>query len=218
LWWWWWWSKEEVNITKRLHGTGHSLKSPYSDFQRIALCLYGTQRFITVFTKTRHRTILSQPNPVRPIDPYPPKVRLNFPLLRSCQRINPGPKSFERPNPKPYGHPLSAGRDCLSNIFGAALHMWRPCPPFATWGLAMPWWKGTHLTWGEYTCCVNNIVKVKKKLSPCFFISAPRHEGVLGSWGIAPLILWPLHYVAVNGQLHAPPALLPGKEPLVPIG
>jgi hypothetical protein len=27
------------------------------------------------------------------------------------------------------------------------LHIWRPSPPSATWGRAMPWWEGTHLTW-----------------------------------------------------------------------
>jgi hypothetical protein len=42
---------------------------------------------------------------------------------------------------------------------------------------------------------------------------ASRHEGVLGYGGIAPLILWPRHWIEVSGQLHAPAALLPGKEP-----
>jgi hypothetical protein len=32
---------------------------------------------------------------------------------------------------------------------------------------------------------------------------------------IAPLILWPWHYMEVSGQLHAPVALLPEKEHLV---
>jgi hypothetical protein len=39
-----------------------------------------------------------------------------------------------------------------------------------------------------------------------------------GSEGIAPLIPWPRHYMEVSGQLHAPAALPPGKEPLAPIG
>jgi hypothetical protein len=51
-----------------------------------------------------------------------------------------------RPTPKLEGHPLSAVRDCLFNIFAATFHIWRPSPPSATWGRAMPWWKGTHLT------------------------------------------------------------------------
>jgi hypothetical protein len=38
-----------------------------------------------------------------------------------------------------------------------------------------------------------------------------------GSGGIAPLILWPRHYMEVSGQLQAPAALPTGEEPLVPI-
>jgi hypothetical protein len=52
-----------------------------------------------------------------------------------------------RPTPKLEDHPLSAVRDCLFNIFTATLHIWRPSPPSATWGRAMPWLQGTHLTW-----------------------------------------------------------------------
>jgi hypothetical protein len=37
------------------------------------------------------------------------------------------------------------------------------------------------------------------------------------SGGIAPLILWPRHYMEVNGQIHVPAALSPGKEPLIHI-
>jgi hypothetical protein len=37
------------------------------------------------------------------------------------------------------------------------------------------------------------------------------------SEGIAPLILWPRHYMEVSGQLHDPAAFSPGKEPRVPI-
>jgi hypothetical protein len=47
------------------------------------------------------------------------------------------------------GHPLSAVRDCLFNILAATLHIWRPSPPSATWGRAMPWWQGTHVTWQQ---------------------------------------------------------------------
>jgi hypothetical protein len=43
--------------------------------------------------------ILSQLNPVRPIDPYLPKIHFKshvlFPSLRSCQRTSPGPRRFE---------------------------------------------------------------------------------------------------------------------------
>jgi hypothetical protein len=89
--------------------------------------------------------ILSQPNPVRHIDSYLPKVHPNvprtkshvfFPVLRSYQRISPrhfeifcnNKKNFTvrgceapRPTPKLKGHPLSAVRDCLFNIFAATL-------------------------------------------------------------------------------------------------
>jgi hypothetical protein len=56
-----------------------------------------------------------------------------------------------RPTPKLEDHPLSAIRDCLFNIFAATLHIWRLSPPSATCGLAMPWWKGTHLTWPRFS-------------------------------------------------------------------
>jgi hypothetical protein len=58
---------------------------------------------------------------------------------------------------------------------------------------------------------------VKVKLSLCFNW-APRHEGVLGEWRYTPLILRPRYYMEVSGQLHAPAALPPGKNSLVPIG
>jgi hypothetical protein len=53
-----------------------------------------------------------------------------------------------RPTPKLEDHPLSALRDCLFNIFAVTFHIWRPFPPSATWGRAMPWWQGTHLICG----------------------------------------------------------------------
>jgi hypothetical protein len=87
-----------------------------------------------------------------------------FSWLRSIiQRISPCPRFLvnfrnklifygedllaPRPTLKLEDHPLSAVRDCLFNIFTATLHIWRPFPPSATWGRAMPWWQGTHLTW-----------------------------------------------------------------------
>jgi hypothetical protein len=36
------------------------------------------------------------------------------------------------PTPKLEGHPMSALRDCLFNIFAATLHTWRVVPPSAT--------------------------------------------------------------------------------------
>jgi hypothetical protein len=47
---------------------------------------------------------------------------------------------------------------------------------------------------------------------------APHHEGLIGSGGIALLILWPRHWMEVSGQIHVSAPLPPGKEPLVPIG
>jgi hypothetical protein len=52
-----------------------------------------------------------------------------------------------RPTPKLEDQPLSAVRYCLFNIFAANLHTWRVSPPSATWGRAMPWWQGTHVTY-----------------------------------------------------------------------
>jgi hypothetical protein len=52
-----------------------------------------------------------------------------------------------RPTPKLEDHPLSAVCDCLFKIFAATLHIWRPFLPSATWGRAMPWWQGSHLTY-----------------------------------------------------------------------
>jgi hypothetical protein len=59
--------------------------------------------------------------------------------------------------------------------------------------------------------------KVKVKLSLCL----TKHHAMKAYWGsggIAPLIIWPRHYMEVNDELHAPAALPPGKQPLVPIG
>jgi hypothetical protein len=39
-----------------------------------------------------------------------------------------------------------------------------------------------------------------------------------GSGGRAPRILWPLYYIEMSSQLHAPTALPPGKEHPVPTG
>jgi hypothetical protein len=57
-----------------------------------------------------------------------------------------------RSTPKLEDYPLSAVRHCLFNIFAATLHIWRPSPPSATWGCALPWWQGTHLTWVSKSC------------------------------------------------------------------
>jgi hypothetical protein len=50
------------------------------------------------------------------------------------------------PTPKMEDHFSSAVFDSVFNIFAATLHIWRPSPPSATWGRAMPWWQRTYLT------------------------------------------------------------------------
>jgi hypothetical protein len=40
----------------------------------------------------------------------------------------------------------------------------------------------------------------------------------MGEWMYRSTFPWPRHYFQVSVQLHAPAALLPGKEPAVPIG
>jgi len=90
---------------------------------------YGTGRFITAFTSARHLSL----SWARSIQNVP------FPLLRSYQRINPGPRhmypfrnkaSFygdellaPRPTPELEYHPLLAVLDCLFNIFPATVYI-----------------------------------------------------------------------------------------------
>jgi hypothetical protein len=45
------------SFTHSLYGAGFYLKSCHSAFQKISCFLYGTRRFITVFTKPRHWTL-----------------------------------------------------------------------------------------------------------------------------------------------------------------
>jgi hypothetical protein len=61
--------------------------------------------------------------------------------------------------------------------------------------------------------------KGKGKFVPVLFLNwALCHESILGSGGIAPLILRARRYMEVSGQLQAPDAIPPGNEPLLPIG
>jgi hypothetical protein len=81
------------------------------------------------------------------------KSHVHFPLRSFIQGIYPGPNLlvYFRSRLIFYveleDHLLLAVRDCLFNIFAAALQNWRASPPSATWGRAIPWWQGTHLTW-----------------------------------------------------------------------
>jgi hypothetical protein len=70
-----------------------------------------------------------------------------------------------RPTPKLEDHRLTAVHDCLFNIFAAAVHDRRASPPSATWGLAMPWWHGTHLTWSLKRLEKKRTIHVKWLLS-----------------------------------------------------
>jgi hypothetical protein len=117
-----------------------------------------------VFTRALHWS-LSWASSIQSIPSHSVSLtHVHFPLLRSTiQRISPCPRFLvnicnkkilygeellaPRPTPKLEDHPLSAVRDCFFNILAATLRFWRPSPPSATWGRAMPWWQGAHLTW-----------------------------------------------------------------------
>jgi hypothetical protein len=107
---------------------------------------------------------------------YSPRLKshIHFLYLRSfIQRIRPGPRFLGKfrkklilygdelwapqPIPKMEDHSLSSVRDCLFNIFAATLQTWRPSPPSATRGRAMPWWQGTHLAWNVWVRAPNYI-------------------------------------------------------------
>jgi hypothetical protein len=71
-----------------------------------------------------------------------------------------------------------------------------------------------YLVWGR-----NVIMKLNLNnydAGKCVFVQVPRHEEVYESGGTVPSFFTP----ALNGQsgqLHAPAALTPGKEPPIPI-
>jgi hypothetical protein len=58
--------------------------------------------------------------------------------------------------------------------------------------------------------------ELKVKLSLCVN-RAPRHEGVLGEWKYSSTHSSSRYEIEVSGQLHAPAALPPGKDPMLPI-
>jgi hypothetical protein len=94
-----------------------------------------------------------------------------------------------RPTPKLEGHLLSAVRDSLFDIFAAALHVWRPSPPSATWRRAVPWWQGTHLTWFIYT--TGKIIV----LCTCFIYLFLRHTE--SQWFVPHRLLY-IHYTVIE--------------------
>jgi hypothetical protein len=75
---------------------------------------------------------------------------------------------------------------------------------------------GLHAESSEYSPQIP-IIKVKVKLSLCFNW-APRHEGVLGKWRYSSTHSLISALDGGSGRLHAPAALPPRKEPLVPNG
>jgi hypothetical protein len=67
-------------------------------------------------------------------------------------RIRPGPRLLEHFRNKFifYGEellaPTPSWRTTPCRLSATAYSIWRASPPSATWGRAMPWWQGTHLT------------------------------------------------------------------------
>jgi hypothetical protein len=119
--------------------------------------------------------VLSWAISIQSMPPHPtcPKSHIPFSLLRLYQRIIPGPRLCDvfrkmvifygevllapLPTPKLEGHPLSAVRDCLFNVFAATLHIRRPFlhpqpedAPFrgdrdgliVVTGTDLSWWQG----------------------------------------------------------------------------
>jgi hypothetical protein len=126
----------------------------HSACQTLACFLYGTRRFITVLTKaSRIQFAPLIPMSLRSIRSFfKDSVRVRgalkhfvtsqiFFTVTDCQlHIQP---------PKLEDHLLSAVCNCLFDTFAATLHILRSSLPSATWGRAMPWWQGTHLTWKQ---------------------------------------------------------------------
>jgi hypothetical protein len=84
-------------------------------------------------------------------------------MLRSYQRISPGPRHLEtfrnnrkiftvrvcRPHARPQagGPPLVGCQRLLIQYIRSYPPHPEDFPPSANWGRAMPWWQETHLTW-----------------------------------------------------------------------
>jgi hypothetical protein len=52
--------------------------------------------------------------------------------------------NFQAAVPPPFGYPILFVQ--YTRSYPPPHHTCRPSPPSATWGRAMPWWQGTHLT------------------------------------------------------------------------
>jgi len=105
------------------HGV-ESLRS-YSSTQLVKKfhTFYGTRRFITVFTGAG---------------------RFQSPVCNISKQVAFCLWGIVIPSPNPQvGGPYLVGcRDCQCITFAATLHIWRPYPPSAGWGRAIPWWQG----------------------------------------------------------------------------
>jgi len=76
---------------------------------------YGTQRFITVFTRAHYTSLR--------------------PCVKFCNTVFYGVELLAHgPTPKLEDHPLSAVHNCLFNIFTATFHICRSSPPSTTEG------------------------------------------------------------------------------------
>jgi hypothetical protein len=71
-----------------------------------------------------------------------PRPRVRFHIKLSFFFLLPWRVLTPRSTSKLEDHSLSAILDCLFSLFGATLHIWRPLPPSATPGRAMPLWEG----------------------------------------------------------------------------
>jgi hypothetical protein len=101
-----------------------------------------------------------------------------------------------RQTPKQEDHPLSPLRDCSFNMFVATLHIWKPCPPSATWGPAMPWWQGTHLTWHFSICCTCIFVYNRRQFMTTWVVYLVRCSSFHAITQMAPiLVFWKLCYM-----------------------
>jgi hypothetical protein len=91
-----------------------------------------------------------------------------LPLLNICSSFNVKDqviflrRGVVSPTPNP-----QAVRDCLFSILTSTLHVWKPSSPSATWGRAVPGWRGSRLTW----LSTEAIIRITRFciLKPCSF-------------------------------------------------
>jgi hypothetical protein len=171
-------STEISRFTYLLHGTVYYLKSwlLLSSSKNIPLS-YGTRSFITVFTKARHWT-LSWASYTRHFETFRNNKKIF--TVRGC-RPHSQPPSWRTT-------PVGCPRLIIQYIRSYPPYP-EDFPPSATWGRAMPWWQGTHLTW-------NITVQLKQTLKYSCSCALSEHRAIKACWGsggIAPLIPWRRH-------------------------